>query len=251
MRDTGGQALLRLLDRIGFPLGGSAVELGCGPRGNLALLAERVGADGRVVGVERRASAVEQARRRAEHGPPGVVEICHGDARATGLPRRAFDLVTMTMVLFTVPRPEGIVAEAAALVRPGGVVALHEGDIVAHLCDPPHVAWDRLRDAIERYTLGCGVDVHVARRLPRMLREAGLVDVRAEAGVRFQPPGHDRRSGLPDFVARLGDRLVESGVIDRTELAETRAALERHVADPETSIVSPLFVQAWGRALDD
>src|ERR1700683_3214942 len=41
-----------VLDRTGLGPGQSAVDLGCGPRGVLDLLAARVGPDGRVVGVD-------------------------------------------------------------------------------------------------------------------------------------------------------------------------------------------------------
>jgi len=41
-----------LLDRVGAAEGQSAIDVGCGPRGILELLAERVGPRGRVVGLE-------------------------------------------------------------------------------------------------------------------------------------------------------------------------------------------------------
>src|SRR5260370_35986963 len=41
-----------LLDRTGLGPGQAAIDLGCGPRGILDLLAERVAPDGRVVGVD-------------------------------------------------------------------------------------------------------------------------------------------------------------------------------------------------------
>ena len=42
----------RLFDEIGIPEGARVLEIGCGPRGCLDLLSARVGASGRVVGVE-------------------------------------------------------------------------------------------------------------------------------------------------------------------------------------------------------
>ncbi|HVH05178.1 MAG TPA: SAM-dependent methyltransferase, partial [Myxococcota bacterium] len=53
----------RLFDEIGVRAGWRAVEMGCGPRGCLDLLAARVGAAGRVVGVERSGEQVARARR--------------------------------------------------------------------------------------------------------------------------------------------------------------------------------------------
>src|SRR5512136_3019844 len=95
-----------LVDQIGLPAGARAVEIGCGPRGCLDLLAERVGPSGEVMGVERSDEAVGMARKFiAERNLSNVRVLC-GDARQTGLPRGAFDLATARLVLINVPHPE-------------------------------------------------------------------------------------------------------------------------------------------------
>ena len=53
-----GHESARLFDEIGIPEGARVLEIGCGPRGCLDLLSARVGASGRVVGVEISADAV-------------------------------------------------------------------------------------------------------------------------------------------------------------------------------------------------
>jgi tRNA A58 N-methylase Trm61 len=82
-----------LLDRVGLGPGQAAIDLGCGPRGILDLLAGRVAPAGRVVGLDadpaHTAMAAEFA---AGHGLRGV-EIVTADARRTGLPTGSFDVV--------------------------------------------------------------------------------------------------------------------------------------------------------------
>src|SRR5262245_66506133 len=51
-----------LLDQLDVRPGASAIDLGCGPRGVLELLSARVGAKGRVVGLEARQQFVESGR---------------------------------------------------------------------------------------------------------------------------------------------------------------------------------------------
>ena len=68
--------------------------------------------------------------------------------------------------------------EAARLVRPGRDGIFHEADWLAHVSNPPLEAWNRLREAIDLYAAAAGVDLFIGRRLPRLLREAGLTDVR-------------------------------------------------------------------------
>jgi len=233
--------------RIGIGGGQHVVELGCGPHGCLDLLAERVGPSGRVVGVERSAESVELARRLAADRTLGNVEVLNGDARATGLPRAAFDCVTARLVLVNVPQPDEIVREAVALARPGGVVAFHEADWGAHVSDPPLPAWDAFAALAERYSRANGIDLMVGRRVPRILRDLGLVDVQVRPFLHVYPPGHGRRTLYVEFLENLRDRLIAQRLITDAALTEMAASLRRHVDDPGTLMLSHLFVQAWGR----
>jgi ubiquinone/menaquinone biosynthesis C-methylase UbiE len=236
-----------LFDQLAIGSGVQVVELGCGPQGCLDLLARRVGPSGRVIGVERSDDAVEMARAMVGEQSLGNVEIIHGDARATGLPRGEFDLVTSRLVLVNVPQPEEIVAEAVALVKAGGIVAFHEADYVAHVCDPPFVAWDRAIEILDTYSRSAGIDLCIGRKLPRLLREAGLGDVQVRPLVHVYPPGHARRTILLDFVENLSGRLVETDTVVPDELEALKRSLRQHLDDPDTLVVSHLFLQAWGR----
>lgn len=236
-----------LFDQVGPLEGCRVVEIGCGTRGCLDALAERVGTAGSVVGVERSEESAEVARKLVtDRGLPNV-KVLQGDGRSTGLPRAEFDLATARLVLVNVPQPEEIVDEAVALVRPGGAVTLHEADWVAHVCDPPLEAWTRLLEVLEAYSRLHGIDLFVGRRLPRLLRDAGLVDVGSRAIVHTYEPGHGRRSILSDFVDNLRARILEQGLVADGELDDLQAALKAHLDDPDTYVISHLFVQAWGR----
>jgi SAM-dependent methyltransferase len=236
-----------LFDQLDLPPGDRVIELGCGPRGCLDLLAERVGPQGSVVGLELNEEAVQLARQFVLDRHLGNVEVLQGDAHATGLPRASFDLATARLVLVNVPQPEQIVAEMVALVRPSGMVALHEADYVSLLCDPPHPAWSRLMQALETYAEMNGIDLFIGRRVPRMLRNAGLVEVQTHPLIYLHPAGHWRRMILWQFVQNLRDRLIAQGVLAAAELDDLSAALQRHLEDPNTLVMSHLYVQVWGR----
>jgi SAM-dependent methyltransferase len=236
-----------LFDRVGLGAGQSVIELGCGPRGCLDLLAERVGPNGDVVGIERSPDAVALARQLLRELELTNVVVRRGDARATGLARGEFDLATARLVLVNVPAPEEIVAEAVALVRPGGAVAFHDADYVSHVCDPSLPALDRLLELFYASAELTGIDLTVGRALPRLLREAGLVDVQARPLVSIFPLGHPRRTITLDLVDNVASRWVGQGLTTESELAALTASLRRHLDDPGTLVMSHLFVQAWGR----
>jgi ubiquinone/menaquinone biosynthesis C-methylase UbiE len=236
-----------LFDQTGMARGARVVEIGCGPHGCLELLSERVGPSGSVVGIERSADAVALARKLVVERGLGNVEVLEGDARSTGLPRASFDVVTARLVLVNVPQPEQIVAEAVALVRPGGWAAFHEADYVSHICDPPSDAWTSLIELLETYSEKNGIDPFIGRKLPRLLRDAGLVEVRVNPVVHVYPPGHGRRSILLDFAENLSERILAQNLVGERELASLKSVLQRHLDDPATLVVSHLFFQAWGR----
>jgi ubiquinone/menaquinone biosynthesis C-methylase UbiE len=75
-----------LLAPIALPPSASAIDVGCGPGGIVDLLAEKVGPDGRVVGVDIDGASVARARALARERRLTDVEIMTADARQSGLP---------------------------------------------------------------------------------------------------------------------------------------------------------------------
>ena len=191
--------------------------------------------------------AVQLAREFLAERRINNVEVRQGNAADTGLLRESFDMATARLVLVNIPDPEKVVFEMFALVRPGGVVALHEADWLPHVCDPPLPAWDRLMKVLDSYSRNKGMDLYVGRRIARILRNAGLVDVRINPLIHIYERDHSRRPIFLQFVNNLRDRIVAEGLISQEEFAESILSLERHLDDPETLVVSHLFMQAWGR----
>jgi ubiquinone/menaquinone biosynthesis C-methylase UbiE len=87
------------------------------------------------------------------------VEVREGDAYDTGLPRASFDGAHMRLVLVNVPKPEVIVREMIALVRPGGWVASFEADVFSRVIDPPSPEFDRLQAAYAAYARSQDIDL--------------------------------------------------------------------------------------------
>ena len=182
------RALLARLGELGLRPGQTALDLGCGPRGILDLLAEAVGPGGRVVGLDADPAHVTAARQFAFSQGLANVEVLAGDARHTGLPAESFDLVHTRTLLVTIPEPAEVVAEMARLARPGGLVASQEADAEFSICYPPLPEWDRLLALFRASFPRAGADLRLGRRLPELFRGGGA-DRRRGDGVRRQLPG--------------------------------------------------------------
>lgn len=236
-----------LFDLIGVARGAAAIDMGCGVMGVLHLIAERVGPDGRAVGLDREPRMVEFGRKLAgQRRLP--VEFIEADATATGLPDRTFDLVHARTLLLNVQNPEEILLEMARIAKPGGVVAVQEPDAGAWNCDPPHPAFDSLRAAILSAYRRTGKDFSVGRRIARMLRNAGLDDVRVRATARVTHPGDYYHTFLLTIAGLVRNIIVQTGELTVDEFESYTAALRAHLEAPGTITCQPIMWQAWGRA---
>jgi len=241
------RALLARLGELGLRPGQTALDLGCGPRGILDLLAEAVGPGGRVVGLDADPAHVTAARQYAFSQGLANVEVLAGDARHTGLPAESFDLVHTRTLLVTIPEPAEVVAEMARLARPGGLVASQEADAEFSICYPPLPEWDRLLGLFRASFPRAGADLRLGRRLPELFRAAGLTDVGATVYAGSYPAGHSRRTVIPDLVRSLHPVILGLGLAGERELADVDAAVRAHLADPRTLMMPHLLVTAWGR----
>lgn len=233
-----------LFDRIGVAPGWRVLDLGCGPLGVLDVLAERVGPRGCVVGVDPDPALLEAAARSlAERGVRGV-GLVRGDLTHTGAPTESFDLVHERLTLGDGVSPRDAVAEMVRLTRPGGWVALQDADLVSWTCEPPSPAWDRLAHALTSTWIG---DPHVGRRLPGLLRDAGLVDVEVDVHAGLWRRGDSHHGLLPHLVGLHRDRIVAHGCLTAVDVDLDLHAVEEHLSRPDTIVLSWTLFQAWGR----
>jgi SAM-dependent methyltransferase len=236
-----------LLDRVGVERGWNTVDLGCGPSGIIDLLAERVGPEGHVTGLDVNPANVALARAFADEHRLANADIAEGDARHTGLPPSSFDLAHARTLLINIPDPAAVVAEMVRLVRPGGWVAALEPDGGGSLCHPPHPAWDRLSEIFWSANQSDGADLRIGRRLPELFRQAGLIDIGVEAKADIYPAGHSRRTVRPDLVRSMRPKILERGIASERELDELDQAVREHLDDPHTLVLPHLLFLAWAR----
>jgi ubiquinone/menaquinone biosynthesis C-methylase UbiE len=236
-----------LLDPIGPRPGQSAIDLGCGPRGIVDLLAHRVSPGGRVVGLDADPALTALARDFATERGLGGVQVVTGDARRSGFPSGSFDLVHARTLLINIPRPAEVVAEMARLARPGGWVASLEFDTEYALCYPPDPAFTRLCELFTAASSRHAADPCIGRRVPELFREAGLADVTAEARAPIYPAGHTRRTIRADLVRAMRPQLLEMGLASEAELDELDTAARAHLRDQRTVTMSGLIFLVRGR----
>lgn len=130
-----------VLRQLGIRAGWRVVDFGCGAGYYLVPAARFVGSQGRVVGIDVRSAAVDEARRRAELADVADrVDVFRADLtrpQASGLPDRWADLVLLVSMLYQ-SEPQSVLREAARIVKPAdGRISVIEWEQVATPLGPP------------------------------------------------------------------------------------------------------------------
>lgn len=110
-----------VLAAVDLSPGATAADLGCGTGDFYLLLREKVGAGGRVVGIDLSPGMLDLARKKAEVADPlAPADLRVGSAEATGLADASVDLVTMGWVLRNVGDRAATYREILRILKPGG-----------------------------------------------------------------------------------------------------------------------------------
>ena len=165
------------LVRLAAPAPGErALDVGCGRGAATVALAEAVGGDGQVTGVDLSARMIEECRADiAGLGLPNV-ELEVMDAASPSLPAAGFDLVVSSLVVFFLPDPlAALVAWRRLLVAPGGRLA------ISTFADRDRV-WDAV-DATFRPFLPAGMlDARTTGAAGPFSSDAGVEELVSAAG---------------------------------------------------------------------
>jgi 2-polyprenyl-3-methyl-5-hydroxy-6-metoxy-1,4-benzoquinol methylase len=174
----------------GIVPGARIADVGCGPDALLRLLAERVGAEGRAVGIDADPAAVAMARQQIAGLPQARVQL--GQADATGLEPGGYDVIMCRHVLaHNGGREAAIVAHLASLAAAGGCVYLVDVDATALRFTASEPDLEDLHERYREFHRARGNDLSVGLRLGDLLTEAGLTVERyaCRAPVLRVPPG--------------------------------------------------------------
>jgi SAM-dependent methyltransferase len=230
----------RRFEALGIVPGWRCWEVGAGgpsvPRG----LAGRVGPAGRVL-----ATDIDVSWTREAAGP--VVEARRHDVARDDPPAETFDLVHARLVLMHLPGRDRALRSMIAALRPGGRLLVEDADPSLQPLSCPY-EWgprerlaNRIRAGFRTMMAERGADLAYGRRLPGLLREAGLLEVAAEVYFPIASPACDLLETAT--VGHIRDGLVAAG-------HATEEDIERHLANIEAGgmdLATAPMVSAWGR----
>jgi SAM-dependent methyltransferase len=229
----------RHLVAVGVSPGWACWEVGAGGVGVPAWLAEQVGPSGRVV-----ASDIDTAWMSTDGAP---FEVLRHDVGVDPPPAGGFDLVHARLLLTHVPQRIEALASMVRALRPGGWLVIEDADpgLQPLICPdeygPAQRLANRLRQGFRTLMAGRGAELSFGRTLPRLLREAGLVAVQADA---FFPITSPACTALEiATVQQIRARLLAAGLATDVEIEQHLA----NVAGGQLDLATAPLISAWGR----
>jgi len=237
----------RHLDDLGVAAGWHCWEVGAGGPSVARWLAARVGATGRVLATDIDLTWLS-ADARAEVAPgAAAIETRRHDVANDPPPAEHFDLVHARLVLVHLPHRERVLRALVQALRPGGALLIEDADPALQplaCIDPRSPAEERanrLRTGFRALLAERGAELAFGRRLPRLLREAGLDTVAADAYFPVALPACARLEAAT--IRFIRDELVRHAIA-------TDADVDAHltaVAAGELDLAQPPMISAWGK----
>jgi ubiquinone/menaquinone biosynthesis C-methylase UbiE len=216
------QAMRRVfLSSIEFPTGAHVLEVGCGTGVLTRVLAGWPDVKA-VVGIDPAASLIREAQRLASN--LANVTFQEADGRSLPFGDDAFDVVVFDSTLSHVPGPERALAESHRVLRPGGSLAVFDGDYATTtVALGDH---DPLQTCVAAMMANSVNDRWLMRRLPSLIRASGF------EGADFRSHGYVETGGgayMLSVIDRGADILNSSGTIGEATAAALKSEARRRV----------------------
>lgn len=230
----------RHFETVGIDKGWRCWEVGAGGPTVPTWLAERVGPSGRVLATDIDVSWTEPAT-------AARVEVLRHDVALDEPPAGLFDLIHARLVLAHIADRDAVLRSLVQALRPGGWLLIEEADPALQplICldeyGPEQELANRLRRGFRQLLQQRGVDLAYGRKLPRLLREAGLAAVEADAYFPITSPACDVLEAAT--VHQVRDKLTAAGLATDEEVERYLA----NIAAGRLDLATSPMISAWGR----
>ena len=153
------------------------LDLGSGAGFDCFLAAQRVGKQGRVIGVDMTPEMLEKARENAEKGGYENVEFRLGEIENLPVADNKVDLIISNCVINLSPQKEKVFQEAYRVLKPGGRLMVSDIVLVEDLPES-------VQKSVAAY-IGCLAGAAMKEKYLDAIKNAGFLDVKVIDETRF------------------------------------------------------------------
>ena len=232
-----------LWDRAGFGPGDRLLDLGCGPGFAALELAERVGAEGRVLAVDESARFIGALAQEADRRGLAQLTAQVERVEALRLDPGSLDGAFARWLFCFLPDPLPVIDRVVPGLRAGGRLVVWDYlNYNATALHPRSPAFERVLAAVYESWRRTGADLNVGERLPGLIAGAGCRLVELVPLARFARPGTSLWQWPTGFFFGFVPRLVEAGLLTEAEREAFEAEWREHEHDPGAFLSAPPMV---------
>jgi SAM-dependent methyltransferase len=232
--------VLQCWRKAGVRTGSRVLDVGAGPGYATVDLAEIVGANGKVIAVERSPDFVNAVRQKSLPN----VEVRELDLMKDELPAGPFDFSWCRWVLCFVSDPELLVQKIAGALRKGGRAVFHEyGHYTTWRFFPRREKLEEFRTHVIASWRESGGEPDVGLQLPAWLARNGFAVRSVEPRIFCLRPSDAMWQWPSQFIHVHLERLLELGKIDREFSNQARHDLARAEAEQPSFMLTPLVLE--------
>ena len=232
----------------GFTVGQCLVDVGCGPGYASLDLAEIVGPAGKVVGIDRSRRFLDAFEATARARGLAQVQVHELDLDRDALPDVRADGAWARWVFAFVNQPEALLRRVAALLRPGGVIAIHEYvDYRAWRLSTRSAVFEEFVNLVMASWRENGGEPDIALELPRWLETLGFELLVTRPITEFARPRDFLWQWPKAFVGTGIQRLVDLGRVDADRARAMREAFEEAERTPGAFVLTPTILEIVAR----
>jgi SAM-dependent methyltransferase len=238
-------ATARFLDRVGIPPGARCLDVGCGPGEVLRLLAERVGPDGSVTGVDIDGQVGREGCEVLRATVETPVEFVEGNVHELELP--TFDVVYVRLVLMHLADPAALLRRLYGWVEPGGVLVVQDYDTAGMDMFPRPDCWDEFTRVMDGVFARTGGDPRCGLHLPASFHAAGIGEPDGTDVAGVLAPIADTGGFCQASYSSALPAALRLGITTQEDADRFRAEFDEAAADRVNYVRLPTMIGAFRR----
>ncbi|CAH1200368.1 2-methoxy-6-polyprenyl-1,4-benzoquinol methylase, mitochondrial [Paenibacillus allorhizoplanae] len=213
----------RNLQLYGLENGMRIIELGSGPGFVTEQLVNSL-PDSQITALEIDETLLNKAKKLLDNVPLSRLQFVQSSVYDTGLPDQSFDFAIARLLFLHLHNPLLAAQEIYRVLKPGGkLVIIDVDDGIFGAFNPDIHALPSVLKKVADYVAEKGGNRHIGRSLPRLLKNAGYIDVDIDAIIQ-----HSDILGIEGFKRRLDINrfavFFKNGIINKQEYDQLEEA---------------------------
>lgn len=223
--------------------GMTVLDVGCGTGAITSGIAEIVGPNGRVIGIDNNPALIEKARQNYKNIPGLTFEI----ADIYNLPfHNEFDIVTSARVLQWLDNPQTALNQMVQSAK-------HNGQVLVLDYNHTKISWEpeipetmqNFYDAFLKWRSDAGMDNEIADHLTKMFEQSGLINLKVtvqhEMTKRSDNDFQTQITILAEVASSKGIQMVNDGTITESQRARAEDDFRKWIDERAKSQVMYLL----------